>query len=99
MSGPAAGLSAPAQRQAALAETAGAPPSSGNAGLTTPQAPRALVVVRPGREPGAPVTSPISPPLVQRTPRQPRRPAANHPWRQPAVLRRPTGVAASSAKS
>ena len=87
------------QRQAARAPAAVAPtPSSTAAGLAsalptvapgTPTAPLGPAEVGPAPSPASPTAR------TQRAPRQPHRPAANHPWRRRAVRTRPATALAS----
>jgi hypothetical protein len=87
-----------AQRQAELAETTGAvTPTSGavSAALGPPPGATAPAAASPPPRPAPSAVSPASPAPLQPTPRQPRRPAANHPWRRPAIVSRPTTTLAS----
>jgi hypothetical protein len=87
-----------AQRQAELAETAGAVTlTSGavSAALGPPPGATAPAAASPPPRPAPSAVSPASPAPLQPTSRQPRRPAANHPWRRPAIVSRPTTTLAS----
>lgn len=86
------------QRQAVLAATPAATTPVASDGPTEPIA-HAVALVTPPAPPDPAVVRPApslaGPATAARAPRQPRRPAANHPWRRMAVGRRPAAALAS----
>jgi hypothetical protein len=86
------------QRQADPVPAAVATTPSSPASVPPPAArsiPPVLPLTPPGPPAASPTQSPPAPPVLpHRASRQPHRPAANHPWRRPAVSTRPAAALA-----